>query len=147
MCANGFHEIGEEFVSDIVTMLYNLRVLVVVEQPTSSQFFKYSAVTVTLMHYKYLTNVILFRASYCFLSSEACAHAFSWLKVVIRMGYFASPSVLLVLTLWCWIRAKKKLRKPLQLWGTHYFLMRCLRALQQEECLHDMCLVFTSNLL
>ena len=126
-------------------MLYSLRVLVVVEQPSSSQFFHYSPVKDPHLHCsaaKFTSGLHVH--AFC---AEACVDAFSWLKVSIRLGFFASPSEILVciLGLWKYLKAacqhvdSEFLRKPLQLWGTHHFLLRSLRALQFETCLFDTC--------
>ena len=41
---------NEAFVADICTLMYNLRVMVIIEQPGNSKFFKYSPVRVACPH-------------------------------------------------------------------------------------------------
>ena len=76
---------------------------------------------------------------------QACSDAFSYFKVCLRMGYFAGPTVLLVVNQWLYylchgflilIIIATYLRKPTQLRGNHEYVMRGLEALSHHEDLH-----------
>ena len=48
---------SKDFVSDLVTLMFNMRIFVVVEQPGTSQFFKYPPIAASCLHWIVLPSI------------------------------------------------------------------------------------------
>ena len=91
----------QDFLAELITFCYNLQVFCVLEQPTGSTLFAYSAMAVACLTmrstWSFNSCALLMFPKFDHVLSEACIDAFSYLKVNLRMGYFAAPTLILVL--------------------------------------------------